>query len=187
MSMIKALTIGAASIAMSAVVAAAPESVSAATVSGDLEVDQVYSVNIANSPFEFSGAVTGIAAGASGSFSRVFTVDPLGFGDAGASVTLQDFTKFEHVTVSWANGTSVSISDANPTELAMTTFSAGQLTDTLTISWLRAVGTTGNTSFNYSGTVSAIPLPAAGWLLLGGIGALGSIAAARRRREASAV
>ena len=188
MSMMKALTIGAASIALSAVIAAAPGSVSAATVTGDLadggSTDVTFGVN---SPFPFQGGVSDIESGTSGFFEHTFNVDPAGFGHADVSVTTTNFERLASVTIQWITGGDSATIDGPAGEEASvgTTFSLTQPSDTLRISWVMKDDVPKG-SLSFAGTITAIPLPAAGWLLLGGLGALGGMAATRRRREMAA-
>ena len=169
--------------AAAAAIALAPVVASASTVTGDLLDGDTTNVTFGvNSPFNFQGGVTNIVGGATGSFTHTFTVSPSGFGGAAASVDSFNAERFVSVTISWlTGGASETISGAGLIgATVLTTFSPS---DTLKIEWQTVDGAS-LAALSFGGTITAIPVPAAGWLLLTALGGLGVMA--RRRKHAAA-
>ena len=119
--------------------------------------------------------------GGAGSYSVNFIspLDPVQ-GKANASVTPRIGGLFQNLTMSWVDSatntilatTAVTAGVSNLT----TTFTAPRLSQNLVFSW---TGSTANVGFDFD--VSAVPVPAAGLLLLTALGGLGF---ARRRKTA---
>lgn len=162
-----------------AALALAPVAAGAVTVVSD--GDSV-TIGAGGTDREFVGAVVG--AGGAGSWTVDFTAtnDPL---LANASATIGPIVAgtFTNLVMSWirtADATvlaSVGVSDPGAS-LGTTFASPSDLSQSLVLSWdgsLRGAG--------FDVEVAAVPIPAAGILLLGALGGLG--VAARRRKKAA--
>lgn len=127
----------------------------------------------------FIGNVT--AAGGGGSASFIFTspVDPLD-ADAVAAITTRNLKGFTNLLMSWvsypSNATLASTAISVGLTTLSTNFTAPNLTQILTFNW---TGSKSGANLNFE--VAAVPLPAAGLLLLG---ALGGLFGLRRRKAA---
>ncbi len=132
--------------------------------------------------YEFIGDVT--AAGGAGSWTVDFTAttDPL---DAFASATIGPIVAgtFTGLVMSWVSLfdadvlATILVSDPGVT-LATTFISPDDLGQTLVLSWTDSLA---GAAFDVE--VSAVPIPAAGFLLLGALGGLGFMG--RRRKKAA--
>jgi hypothetical protein len=131
---------------------------------------------------QFIGGVT--AAGGAGSWSVNFTstTDPLG---AEALVTIGpiNFTGFfKNVVMSWTDAmgsilSSTALVSNTPVTLA-TTFTAPNLSQNLVFTWDKSLA---GANFDVEVQVAAVPLPAGGLLLIGGLAGLAGL----RRRKAN--
>lgn len=116
-----------------------------------------------------------------GSFTHTFTsvVDPLG---VNAQVSVLTITgTFTGMVLSWLDGSLATLSSISviPTTTTLATvFTIPNLTQSVRVSW---TGSTTN-AIAVLGVVAAVPVPAGGLLL---IGALGGLAALRRRKKAA--
>lgn len=162
-------------LAVAAVVAMAPLGASAATVMIDGD-----SLTIGQAENEFVGFVLGNGGAGSWAVEFITDTDPV---DAGAFATLGGFTagSFVGLTMSWRDAANVVLSTVNISAagnyLLSTVFTVPNLTQSLVFNW---TGSKRGTGFDVE-VAATVPLPAGGLLLLG---ALGGIAALRRRKTA---
>jgi hypothetical protein len=165
----------------SAAALAAGLSVSAAgavTVISDGDVVAIPSTDTA-----FIGNVD--AAGGAGSWAVDFEADWALSSNAEVSILELVAGTFSGLMMSWVNtdtGVEISSVDVEPivTGLGTIFVDPDSLNQTLLVSWGDSLAGAG---FDVEVTVSAVPLPAAGLLLLGGMGGLGFVG---RRRKAKA-
>lgn len=121
------------------------------------------------------------ANGGAGSHTVSFfsPTDPV-HGKANASVTPRVGGLFQNLTMSWVDAATNTILATTAVTSGVTnltsTFTAPSLSQNLVFSW---TGSTANVGFDFD--VSAVPVPAAGLLLLTALGGLGI---ARRRKAA---
>jgi len=127
------------------------------------------------------------AVGGSGTFTSTFTATPTNFGEMSLSVITAFLDLFDNLKVEWqtTGGTMLSAVDPIPvgTTKLLTTFDATNSTQNLVFTWADSTDTTGQTNgpVGFDFAVSPVPVPAAGFLLLGALGGLGF--AGRRRRK----
>ena len=159
-------------LAVAAVIALTPVVASAATLIVD---GGTYSIG--HTENEFFGNVG--AVGGAGSWSVVFNADtdPVN-AEASATIGRIALGQFKNLTMSWLDAGSAVLSTINLARgetLLATVFTAPNLTQSLVFSW---TGSKNGAGFDVE-VAATVPLPAGGLLL---IGALGGIAALRRRK-----
>ena len=151
-----------------AAVALMPFAASAVTI-----VDDGDTVDITSDTL-FLGFVEGTGAGGTETVNFFSEFDTKGTFEL--SITAGNLSVWSDLVVQWVNtNTSAVISEIDPviagTNLLMTVFLDPDLLEqSLVISWSDS---TDGTSFDYE--ISSIPVPAAGLLLLGGLGALAAV------------
>ena len=175
-------------LAVAAVVSLAPLGASAATLNPDNSIVSAGLYDIDLGPYFFGVAMRRSDGPLVYTFSFTnMSATSQTFGAVVATVLQSTAQFFNGMTAAWTNGGSVVIAEGtgiitDPSRTRgfsiFTQLSAGE-TDTLTLSFgdTRSRTSTGRAGLQM--TVSAVPVPAAGFLLLG---ALGGIAALRRRK-----
>jgi len=163
-----------------AVLAVAPIAATAATITGSIDISG--SVNLGSSDFSTTGSADlndpGFVVLSSGDFSSI---------GAGTSVTLIDID-FTSPGDIWevagftftASGFTNFVDTAIKSFTAIGSVSGNGFDQTSGVLSFTSQGSTGNVSFS---STTAVPLPAAGFLLFGALGGIGFVG--RRRRKAA--
>lgn len=177
-------------LAVAAALAMAPLGASAATLNPANSIVSAGSYDIDLGPYFFGVAMQAVDGALVYTFSFTnFSATSQTFGASVATVLQSTATFLGGMTAAWSNGDNVAIAQGfggigDPSRTRgfaiFTQLSAGE-TDTLTLSFGDTVNTIRGGQAGLQMTVAAVPLPAGGLLLLG---ALGGIAALRRRKTA---
>lgn len=164
-------------LAAAAAIAFVPALAGAATLDPNNDIVDGGVYNLSNGPFNWGIDFEG--GDVAGSVEFTFVNDTSATGAASQGTVLQ-FTGefFDGVTAAWTNGESETIASGTTGLFHVTTTIAFGASDTLTVSWGDVTGDFADIDL----AVAAVPLPAAGLLLLGGLGAM---AASRRKKKAS--
>ena len=142
----------------------------AATSAGALPVDVMDgSVVDFSGDTQFKGPVFG--NGGPGSWTVSFNASGAGAGEALVTIGPINLSAWDGLNIGWDMGESAPVT-AGSTTVSTLFADPGSLNQMLVVTWN---GSDAGDAFDVEGTVSVspIPLPAAGLLLLGGLGALG--------------
>ena len=167
--------------------ALAPIAVGATTYNpGDGDIVTVEDGDIVNIAPSINISYIGdvVTDGGPGSVGVIFDASVAGLGTSKVTIGSITAGQFTGLTISWidmaTNGVLGTILFAPDVTVLSTTFAdPDTLVQKLLISW----DTSSSTGFDFEGTVATVPVPAAGFLLLGALGGLGF--AGRRRRKAA--
>lgn len=161
-------------------IAMLPAAASAVTLDATNNITNTGSFDIFGGPYFFGASFSGTDT--SGMFSFDFFNSSATDKTVGVTVgtVLQSTAKFiGGVTAEWLNGNSIFIPEGKTQVFEITTLLAAGSSDTLKITF---GDPSGGGRADIDLTVAAVPLPAGGLLLLG---ALGGLAALRRRKQAA--
>jgi len=168
-------------LAVAAVVAVTPLAASATTFLVD---DGIYTLD-APGAAPFLGNVD--ALGGAGDFTVTFSATPTNYGEMELTIGGGFLALFDDLKVGWQTVGGSVLTAIDPivegTGILQTTFDVVNSTQKLVFSWTDSVdstvgGTLEGRGFDFE--VSPVPVPAAGFLLIGALGALG---VARRRKS----
>jgi hypothetical protein len=167
-------------IGVALVIAAMPLSANALTVLSD---GGSYTLD-APGAAPFLGNIDAVGGG--GTFTSTFTATPIAFGEMRLSVIPDFLALFTGLKAEWQTVGGAVLAAIDPilagSSKLLTTFDVANSTQNLVFTWTGSVDTSGqvNGPVGFDFAVSPVPVPAAGFLLIGALGGLGLM---RRRRK----